>query len=61
LTGTVAFFHDNRGYGFIDGGLGRDIFVHHSSLATTIATGQRVSFAVRAGRKGPEAYDVAAV
>ena len=61
LTGTVAFFHDRRGYGFIDGGRGPDVFVHHSNLGMTIATGQRVTFAVRAGRKGPEAYDVAAV
>jgi superfamily II DNA/RNA helicase/cold shock CspA family protein len=61
LTGTVTFFHDGRGYGFIDGGLGRDVFVHHSNLAMPIATGRRVSFAVRPGRKGPEAYDVNAL
>ncbi len=61
LIGTVAFFHDRRGYGFIDGGHGSDVFVHHSNLATTIATGQRVTFAVRDGRKGLEAYDVVAV
>jgi CspA family cold shock protein len=61
LIGTVAFFHDRRGYGFIDGGSGPDVFVHHSNLATKIATGQQVVFAVRDGRKGLEAYDVVAV
>ena len=60
-TGTILFFHDRRGYGFIDGVDGADVFVHESTTATKVVTGQRVEFAVRPGRKGPEAYDVVAV
>jgi superfamily II DNA/RNA helicase/cold shock CspA family protein len=61
VTGTVAFFHVRRGYGFISGGDGTDVFVHQSNTGSPIATGQRVEFAVRTGQKGPEAYDVVAV
>jgi superfamily II DNA/RNA helicase/cold shock CspA family protein len=60
-TGTVAFFHVRRGYGFISGGDGADVFVHQSNTGTPIATGQQVEFAVRTGQKGLEAYDVVAV
>ncbi|MET0578825.1 MAG: cold shock domain-containing protein, partial [Ilumatobacteraceae bacterium] len=60
---TVTFFHVRRGYGFIDGGEGPDVFVHHTNVPHTggLTTGQRVEFAVRAGKKGPEAIDVVAV
>jgi superfamily II DNA/RNA helicase/cold shock CspA family protein len=61
LVGTVIFFHPRRSYGFIDGGRGTDVFVHHSNLTTSIAAGQRVEFGVRDGRKGLEAFDVVAV
>jgi superfamily II DNA/RNA helicase/cold shock CspA family protein len=60
-NGTVAFFHVRRGYGFISGPDGGDVFVHQSNTGTPIATGQRVEFAVREGQRGPEAYDVVAV
>ena len=60
-TGTVAFFHVRRGYGFISAGDGVDVFVHQSNTGSPIATGQQVEFAVRTGQKGPEAYDVVAV
>ncbi len=60
-TGTVSYFHDRRGFGFIDGGLSSDIFVHHTNTTAPIAVGQRVEFATRDGRKGLEAYDVIAV
>jgi superfamily II DNA/RNA helicase len=60
-TGTVTFFHDGRGYGFINVGAGSDVFVHHSNTSGGIATGQRVELALRQGRKGLEAYDVVAV
>jgi cold shock protein len=59
--GTVAFFHTKRGYGFISGPDGGDVFVHHRNTGSPIATGQRVEFAVRQGERGPEAYDVVAV
>jgi CspA family cold shock protein len=57
----VSYFHDRRGFGFIDGGLSADIFVHHTNTTAPIAVGQRVEFATRDGRKGLEAYDVVAV
>ncbi|MET0459092.1 MAG: cold shock domain-containing protein, partial [Ilumatobacteraceae bacterium] len=62
-VGTVTFFHGRRGYGFIDGGAGQDVFVHHTNVptASSLTTGQRVEFAVRAGAKGPEAIDVVLV
>ncbi len=62
-VGTVRFFHVRRGYGFIGGGDGPDVFVHHSNVpvAGGLTTGQRVEFAVRPGRRGPEAIDVVAV
>jgi cold shock protein len=63
-TGTVKWFSDEKGYGFItpENG-GKDLFVHHSNIAgtgfKTLAEGARVEFESRQGAKGPEAYDVA--
>jgi cold shock protein len=62
-TGTVKWFNVDKGFGFIarDGG-GKDIFVHVSALAeaglTTLNEGERVTFDVVEGRKGPEAASV---
>lgn len=61
MTGTIASFHERRGYGFIDGGSGTDIFVHHTNMGPRITTGQRVEYGTRDGRKGLEAYDVVAI
>ena len=65
-SGTVKWFNDAKGYGFItpeDGS--KDLFVHHSSIAgdgyKSLAEGARVQFEQREGTKGPEAIDVAAV
>ena len=61
-TGTVKFFNDQKGYGFIkpdDGG--EDLFVHRSNVQTpeqTLHDDQRVEYEVGQGRKGPEARDV---
>ncbi|HEU4842289.1 MAG TPA: DEAD/DEAH box helicase [Ilumatobacteraceae bacterium] len=60
-VGTVTFFHDRRGYGFIDGGSDGDVFIHHTNLTSTIKRGQRVEYDTREGRRGPEAFDVIAV
>jgi superfamily II DNA/RNA helicase/cold shock CspA family protein len=61
--GIVKFFNGGRGYGFIDRGIGVDLFVHHSSLSAgeSLPVGATVEFAVRPGRKGDEAYDVTPV
>ena len=62
-TGTVKWFNDQKGYGFItpDEG-GKDVFVHPSSIAgegfKTLAEGARVEFEVAQGQKGPEAKNV---
>jgi CspA family cold shock protein len=63
-TGTVKWFSDAKGYGFVtpaDGG--KDVFVHHSNIAgsgfKTLAEGAKVEFEPREGAKGPEATNVA--
>ena len=62
-TGEVVWFKNELGYGFIqpDGG-GKQLFVHHSAIKMdgykTLKEGQRVTFAVTRGAKGPQAEDV---
>jgi len=62
-TGTVKWFNDSKGYGFIapDGG-GKDLFVHHSNIAgdgfKSLQENARVEYEEREGQKGPEAINV---
>jgi CspA family cold shock protein len=65
-TGTVKWFSDEKGYGFITPDEGsKDLFVHHSNIAgegfKSLSEGARVEFEAREGQKGPEATDVAPI
>jgi CspA family cold shock protein len=58
--GTVKFFNESKGFGFIkpdDGG--QDVFVHANGLIDTIAEGDKVSYDVEEGKKGLNAVNVA--
>ncbi|HYY03128.1 MAG TPA: cold-shock protein [Gaiellaceae bacterium] len=65
-TGTVKWFNDSKGYGFItpDEG-GKDLFIHHSNIGgsgfKSLAEGAKVAFEQREGSKGVEAFDVSLV
>jgi CspA family cold shock protein len=60
--GTVKWFSDQKGYGFIDQDEGDDVFVHHSAIMETgfrsLQEGERVEFTVEQTAKGPAAANV---
>ncbi len=63
-TGTVKFFNNDRGFGFIAPSSGaKDVFVHSSNVLDTgsLQDGQQVEFEIAQGAKGPEAQNVRAV
>ncbi len=61
-TGTVKWFNDSKGFGFITRENGPDVFVHHSAIQgegfRTLAEEQSVEFEVTQGPKGPQAQNV---
>ena len=63
--GTVKWFNNQKGYGFITGEDGKDVFVHFSGLNMegfkTLNEGQTVEYEVTEGEKGPQAVNVTVV
>ena len=64
-TGTVKFFNNEKGFGFISREQGDDVFVHFSNIQgegyKSLEEGQRVEFDIAPGRKGDEAQNVRVV
>ena len=63
-NGTVKWFNESKGYGFIEQESGEDVFVHFSAISgdgfKTLKEGQKVQFDVTKGPKGPQAANVTA-
>jgi len=64
-TGTVKWFSDQKGFGFITPEEGEDIFVHHTAIQAegykSLEEGQKVEFQIQQGPKGAQASNVVAV
>ena len=64
-TGTVKWFNESKGFGFIEQENGPDVFAHFSAIQSdgfkTLAEGQRVQFTVTQGQKGPQAENITAI
>ena len=62
MTGTVKWFNNQKGYGFISDAEGNDVFVHYSGLNMdgfkSLEEGQEVEYDVTEGAKGPQAVNV---
>ena len=65
ITGTVKWFNDAKGFGFISREGGPDVFVHFSAIQAqgfkSLQEGDQVEFEIVQGQKGPQAADVAKV
>ncbi len=64
ITGTVKWFNNEKGYGFLSQANGPDVFVHYSAISSngyrSLTEGQQVEFTVESGPKGPQATNVTA-
>jgi CspA family cold shock protein len=64
-TGTVKWFNDAKGFGFIEQESGPDVFAHFSAITgdghKSLAEGQKVEFTLTQGQKGPQAENIVAV
>jgi CspA family cold shock protein len=65
-TGTVKWFNNSKGFGFIEREQGDDVFVHYTSIRDTgdfrtLAEGQKVEFSISEGQKGLQANDVTGI
>ena len=62
VNGIVKWFNDSKGYGFIEQEDGPDVFVHHSGISAegfrSLKDGDRVTFDIEQGEKGPSAVNV---
>ena len=65
VTGTVKWFNESKGFGFIEQESGPDVFAHFSAITgsgfKTLAEGQKVEFTVASGPKGPQAENIVAL
>ncbi len=65
VTGTVKWFNEAKGFGFLEQQGGPDVFAHFSAIASTgfktLTEGQQVSFTVTDGPKGPQAENIVAI
>jgi len=64
-NGTVKWFNEKKGYGFIESEDGTDVFVHFSGIKSdgfkTLNDGDKVTFTIEQGQKGPAAVDVTVI
>lgn len=62
ITGTVKWFNDSKGFGFIEQENGPDVFAHFSAIQSdgfkSLAEGQKVQFTITDGQKGPQAENI---
>jgi cold shock protein len=65
VNGTVKWFNESKGFGFIEQSSGQDVFAHFSAIVSsgfkTLTEGQQVEFTVTQGPKGPQAENIIAI
>lgn len=64
FRGTVKWYSAEKGYGFIVGEDGKDLFVHHSAIKIeghNLKEGQKITYSVVSGPRGPQAFDISVI